>query len=90
MHILDQRESTYADYARMLTRHQWSLFKAIAKEEPLFNPLSKDFVHKHSLGAVSTVSTALKALEKLGLIIQEDEAYRIHDVLIGRWMARLV
>jgi len=90
LHVLDQQESTYADYARMLTRHQWSLFKAIAKEEPLFNPLSKDFVQKHSLGAVSTVSTALKALEKLGLIIQEDEAFRIHDVLIGRWMARLI
>ena len=88
--ILDQYESTYADYARMLTRHQWNLFKAIAKEEQLFNPLSKDFVHKHSLGAVSTVSTALKALEKLGLIIHEDGAYFVHDVLISRWLARLV
>jgi len=89
--ILHQQESSYSDYERMLTRHQWSVLKAIAKEEPLYNPLSKDFVHKHGLGAVSTVSTALKALEKLGLIIQEsDGAFLIHDVLLGRWMARLI
>jgi len=88
--VLQQNQSIYADFARLLSRNQWSLYKAIAKEEPLHNPMGKDFISKHQLGAASTVSTALKALLKLGLVINDNGAYHIHDVLIGRWMAKLL
>ena len=88
--ILDEQQAVFTNFARMLTRHQWKLFKAIAKEEPLYSPLSKDFVYKHQLGAVSTVGTALKALQKLELVVEEEGAFLVHDVLVARWMARLV
>ena len=87
--ILVQQQAIYANFQKMLTRAQWNVFRAIAKEEPLQNPLSKDFLAKHSLGAASTVSTALKALEKLELVIKDEGHYLVHEVQVARWMASL-
>ncbi|WP_262912212.1 hypothetical protein [Algoriphagus sp. AGSA1] len=36
-----------------------------------------------------TVRTALKALEKLELVIKDEEYYLVHEVQLARWMARL-
>ncbi len=87
--ILGQHQSIFGSFAKMLTRSQWNLFKSIAKEEPLYSPLSKDFIGKHGLGASSTVSTALKALQKLELVVEDEGAYLVHDVLLARWMSKL-
>ena len=87
--ILVQQQAIYANFQKMLTRAQWNVFRAIAKEEPLQNPLNKDFLAKHSLGAASTVSTALKALEKLELVIKDEGHYLVHEVQVARWMASL-
>ncbi len=87
--ILVQQQAIYANFQKMLTRAQWNVFRAIAKEEPLQNPLGKDFLQKHNLGAASTVSTALKALEKLELVVKDAGNYLVHEVQLARWMARL-
>ncbi|PZX59298.1 hypothetical protein LV84_01328 [Algoriphagus ratkowskyi] len=87
--ILKQQQAVFANFQKMLTRAQWNVFRAIAKEEPLQNPLSKDFTQKHNLGAASTVSTALKALEKLELVIKDEGNYLVHEVQLARWMASL-
>lgn len=65
---------------------QWNVLVAVAKEEPLVNPLSKEFVQKHHQGAVSSVSTALKMLQKNELIIEEEGELYVHDVLLSRWL----
>lgn len=87
--ILTQQQAVFANFQKMLTRAQWNVFRAIAKEEPLQNPLSKNFIQKHNLGAASTVSTALKALEKLELVIRDEGYYLVHEVQLARWMADL-
>ena len=84
-----QQQAIYANFQKMLTRTQWNVFRAIAKEEPLQNPLSKGFIQKYNLGAASTVSTALKALERLELVIKDEENYLVHEVQLARWMARI-
>jgi hypothetical protein len=87
--ILVQQQAIYANFQKMLTRAQWNVFRAIAKEEPLQNPMSKDFLQKHNLGAASTVNTTLKALEKLKLVIKDEGNYLVHEVQLARWMASL-
>jgi len=87
--ILEQHQAIFANFPKMLTRTQWNVFKATAKEEPLLSPLNKDFLTKHRLGAASSVSTALKALQKQELVVLDDGAYLVHEVLLARWMARL-
>lgn len=87
--ILTQYQAVYTILPKLLTLNQWNVIKAIAKEEPLYNPLSRDFIEKYQLGATSTVSSAIKALHKLEMVIVDEEAYLVHDVILARWMSRL-
>lgn len=86
--ILEQQQAIFANFPKMLTKTQWRVFQAIAKEEPLENPLSKEFINKHQLGAASTVNTAIKSLKKQELVIEDNGVYLVHEVLLARWMAR--
>lgn len=87
--ILEQQQAIFANFPKMLTRTQWAVFKSIAREERLQNPLGKDFIQKYNLGAASSVNTALKALQKLELVVVDEGTYLVHDVLLARWMARI-
>lgn len=87
--ILDQQKVLFANFQKILTRTQWTVFKAIAKEEPLINPFSKEFIGKYDLGAASSIRTAIKALEKQELVIQDEGAYLVHDVQLARWLSSL-
>jgi hypothetical protein len=88
--ILDQEAVLFSGYSRLLTKMQWEVLKAVAKEEPLINPLSKHFIQRYQLGAASSVSTALKMLLKKELIIEEDGGrFLVHDVLLARWLQTL-
>ncbi|MEK0337980.1 MAG: hypothetical protein QQN41_11160, partial [Nitrosopumilus sp.] len=87
--ILKQEAPVFSDYTNLLTATQWKVMLAIALEEPLENPLSKEFINKHHLGAASSVSTALKMLQNNELVIKEDQRFYIHDVLLARWIQAL-
>ncbi|MFD2199980.1 AAA family ATPase [Shivajiella indica] len=87
--IIEQYLPVFATFPKMLTKAQWNLLKAIAKEEPLFNPMSSEFLIKHQLGAASTVSTALKSLQKQELVFEEDGGFFVQEVLLSRWMKNL-
>ena len=87
--IMAQESPVFSGYTKLLTRTQWEVILAIAKEEPLTNPLSKQFADKYHLGAASSVSTALKMLQKNELVIEDDGEYYVHDVLLARWLQSL-
>lgn len=87
--ILMQYQAVFANFAKILTINQWNVLKSISKEEPLNNPLSRDFIDKYQLGATSTVSSAIKALVRQEMVIIDEGAYLVHDVILARWMARL-
>ncbi|MCH7407766.1 hypothetical protein MM239_00035 [Belliella sp. DSM 111904] len=48
--ILGQQQAIFVNFPKMFNKTQWKAFQAIAKEEPLQNPLSKDFINKYRLG----------------------------------------
>ena len=87
--IIEQEKPIFANYIKILTVKQWELFKAIAKEEPLTNPLSEKFIGKYKIGTTSTVSTALKALQQKELVIEQEKIFFVHDVLLSRWLHTL-
>lgn len=87
--VLDQQGGVYANFQKILTKTQWNVLKAIAKAEPLENPFASEFLLNYQLGAHSSVRTALKALEKMELVIEDDGAYFVQDVLLARWLMRL-
>ncbi|MBL7111161.1 MAG: hypothetical protein ISS19_04390 [Bacteroidales bacterium] len=87
--ILDQESLVFSGYTKLLTNMQWKVLLAVAKEEPLVSPLANEFINRHQLGAASSVSTALKKLEKNELVIIDDDKYFVHDVLLARWLQKL-
>lgn len=87
--ILDQESHVFSGYTRLLTNMQWKVLLAVAKEEPLSSPLANDFISRYQLGAASSVSTALKMLEKNELVIIDEDNYCVHDVLLSRWLQTL-
>lgn len=87
--ILNQEGPVFAQYTRLLSRHQWELLLAIAREDGVDQPMSKKFITKHRLGAASTVSSALKMLLQNEIIVKEKDTYMVHDLLLSRWLEQL-
>lgn len=87
--IIEQDKPMFANYQKMLTKVQWSVLKSIAKEEPLRNPMAKEFIQKYGLGATSSVQVAMKALQKKELVIRDGDDYLVHDVILARWLQTL-
>jgi AAA+ ATPase superfamily predicted ATPase len=87
--ILGQESPVFAQYTNLLTQTQWKVLRAVARDEPAENPLSKNFLTRHQLGAASSVSTALNMLMKNEILIKEENAYLVQDVLLARWLQSL-
>ena len=79
----------FSGYTKLLTNMQWKVLMAVAKDEPLINPLSKEFINNYHLGATSSVNTALRMLQKNELVIEDEGSYFVHDVLLARWLQSL-
>jgi hypothetical protein len=88
--ILDAEQANFLQFRNLITRFQWTLLIAIAKEEKLYQPQSKQFIQTHKLGAASAVKKALDALidkEMVFVHIGKDESYyRVYDVFLMRWL----
>jgi len=73
----------------MLSKGQFDLLKAIAKEENLSQPTSKAFIQKHALATTSSIQTALAALLKKEMAYQEKGFYYVYDVFFSRYLEGL-
>ena len=87
--VIQQEVPVFSSYQLLMTSFQWKLLVAVAKEETVQNPMSKDFLTRHGLGAASSVSAALRMLEKNEFVIFQNERYSLHDTLLMRWMQQL-
>jgi DNA-binding MarR family transcriptional regulator len=47
-------------------------------------------MEKHSLGTPATVQTAIKSLEKRGLVERENGSYILSDVFFGEWIKKKI
>jgi hypothetical protein len=83
---MHEQSAFFSSYQRLLTKTQWKLMCAVATDEPLRNPTSKDFLRKHELGAASSVTRALNALLEKEVVIKEGDMYLVQDVLLARWL----
>lgn len=84
--VLQQENNIFSNYFSLFTKTQWNVMRAVAKEEPLTNPLSKDVLSRHQLGAASTVGSALAQLQEKEFVIKDDGQYLVHDVIFARWL----
>ncbi len=84
--IFEENEPYFISYKNLLTDQQWNLLKAIAKEGEVHKINQKNFLNTHHLSA-STVQRSIKALEEREMIVHENDAYRVYDVFLGRWLS---
>ena len=77
-HILNEQESVFFQYRNLLTVMQWNLLKAIAREDKVYQPSARNFIHTHAVGTPANVQRALEALTTKEMI------YRDHDKNDGR------
>lgn len=84
--ILIEEEVNYYNYRTLLTFHQFGLLIAIAKENGINRPTSKDFLTKHNLSTTSSIQRSLKALIDKEMVYEENSTYKIYDVFFGRWL----
>jgi hypothetical protein len=93
INILKEQESIYFQYRSLLTKNQWSLLEAIAKEEGIDQINSKYFITKYKLGLSSSMNRSLESLLTKELIYKElgtkKAAYMISDKFFMRWLQRL-
>lgn len=87
--IIEQEIPHLSVYQSLMTLFQWKVLVAIARDENVANPLSKDFILHHALGTPSSVSTALKKLTQINLVIKRAAGYRVQDILLMRWLQTL-
>lgn len=86
--ILKQNEFYYQEYRRLLTKYQYSVLKAIAKEHEVDKPFSGEFIGKHKLGSPSSVKSAIDSLIDKELILLENDLHMVYDVFHSRYLER--
>ena len=86
--ILFQYEVVYVNFKKLLSKNQWQLLVAIAKEGSVTEYTSKDFLSKYRLSQSST-KQALEALISKSMIIEHltknKSVYQVYDVFLWRW-----
>jgi AAA+ ATPase superfamily predicted ATPase len=87
--IIQQEVPQFSNYQLLLTSFQWKLLVAIARAENVENPTSQSFLAGQGLGAASSVSAALRMLEKKEFVIYVQDKYTLHDTLLMRWLQRI-
>ena len=84
--IFEEDEPYFISYKNLLSDQQWNLLKAIAKEGEVSKINQKTFLNTYRLSA-STVQRSIKALEEREMIVHDNNAYRVYDVFLGRWLS---
>ena len=80
--MLAANEVMYRETLSNISVSQKALLLAIAKDKSAKNPTSGAFIKRHSLHSASSVQSALGILLKNGMIIREEDSYRITDPLL--------
>ena len=87
--IIDENRPVYYTYEKILSKRQFELLKAIAKEENLTQPTSKEFIQKNNLPTPSSIKTALNAILEKEMAYEEEGVYSVYDVFFSRFLERL-
>lgn len=66
--VIREQDAIMATLRSALTRHQWDLFAAIAREGEVEEPTAGAFLKKHDLASSATVVHALRALQDRELV----------------------
>ena len=88
--IFTENEGVYYQYRSLLTAIQWKLLIALAKQEKVFMPYSKDFINLYKLGTPASVKRSLESLLSKNLVYYnntiEKPYYEVQDKFLKLWI----
>lgn len=92
--IIQEQQVFFIHYRTLLSKQQWKLLVAIARDGQVSEPTSKNFIHKHTLGSAATVFKSIDALLEKDMIFKThdmngDTIYEVYDVFFERWIQQL-
>ncbi len=86
--LVDNRSLVFFDLFRSQSEASRALLRAVAAENVVSTPTGKAFLSSHSLGAVSTVASAIENLVGRELLYKSEGGYMVYDRLFGIWLKR--
>ena len=87
--IFKENEVYYAGYRELLTKQQWNLLIALAKEEGISKVTSGTFIKEHDLSNNATVRRGIQALLDKKFIYKLESKYFVQDVFLAQWLKSL-
>ena len=87
--ILREKEYVFLNYRNILTKLQFNLLAAIAKEEVLSSPNASWFIKKYNFTQASSINKTLKSLLQKEMIYKENGGYKVYDVFFSKWLYQL-
>lgn len=88
--VLTQNENIFFQYRNLLTRAQWELLSAIAKETRVTKPHAKEFIRKYRLGTSSLITRGIESLLAKEMIYHDVSEgatyYAVYDKFLMRWL----
>ncbi len=86
--LVDNRNLVFFDLFRSQSEASRALLRAVAAENVVSAPTGKAFLSGHSLGAASTVASAIENLVGRELLYKSENGYMVYDRLFGIWLKR--
>jgi len=90
--ILKESEGVFYQYRNLLTPAQWQFVTAIAKEEKLYQPMSKDFLQKYGIPTAGNIPRLLQSLMAKEMIYRAEDngqsCYVVYDCFLSRWLEK--
>jgi len=86
--LIDNRSLVFFDLFRSQSEASRALLRAVAAENVVSAPTGKAFLSAHSLGAASTVASAIENLVCRELLYKSESGYMVYDRLFGIWLRR--
>ncbi len=87
--ILKENEVYYSGFRDLITRQQWNLLIALAKEDGVSRVTASAFIRRHDLNNNATVRRGIQALAEKKMIYRREMKYYVYDVFFAKWLQRL-
>ena len=87
--ILTENEVYYSEYRDLLTKPQWNLLIALAKEDGISKVTTSAFLKRHDLSNTATIKRGIQSLMDKKMIYKKDMKYFVYDVFFAKWLSRL-
>ena len=91
-HILERESPYFLQYRELLTRQQWLLLVAIAKEGKVSKLTSAKFLQQYGIGSVTNARRAAESLQEKELLLSTETIdkteYQVYDVFLSHWLER--